>query len=255
MNEIGLRLAVFALLFSVLATAERLAPRWGRHLPRGQRWGTNLTMLVLGAALVRGLALILPVLAVAAAADAAAQGWGLLHATGWPGWAEGLLAIVALDFVLWAQHWVTHRVPLFWRFHRVHHADTDMDVTTALRFHPVEIGGSALVKVAAVYLLGPAVWAVVLFEVILNGTALFTHADIRLPARAERAMGWLVVTPAMHRLHHSPLRAEHDTNFGFALSLWDRLFGTFRAKAGAETGLGWAKGPERLGWSLWLPFR
>jgi sterol desaturase/sphingolipid hydroxylase (fatty acid hydroxylase superfamily) len=255
MSEIAIRAGVFAVLFTVLTVAERLAPRWGRAALRRRRWATNLGMLVIDVLVLRGLALILPVLAVAAAVDAAAQGWGVFNSTGWPGWAEGLLAVVALDFVLWAQHWVMHHVPLFWRFHRVHHADTDMDVTTALRFHPVEIGGSALVKVAAVYLIGPAVWAVIAFEVILNGTALFTHADIRLPTRLERALGWLLVTPAMHRLHHSPLRAEHDTNFGFALSLWDRLFGTYRAKPGAGTGLQWAEGPERLGWSLWLPFR
>lgn len=255
MNEIAIRLGVFAALFAALAMAERQAPRWGRRQARGPRWGTNLAMLGLGVVLVRGLALVLPVLAVAAAIDAAAQGWGLFQALDWPGWVEGLLAIVVLDFVLWAQHWLTHRVPVFWRFHRVHHADTDMDVTTALRFHPVEIGASALVKVAAVYALGPAVWAVIAFEVILNGTALFTHADIRLPARLERTVGRVLVTPAMHRLHHSPDRAEHDTNFGFALSLWDRLFGTFRAKPGSATGLAWAEGPERLGWSLWLPFR
>ena len=217
--------------------------------------------MVLGAVLLRLLALVLPLLAVGAALDAGRMGWGLFNALDWPLWVEVPLAIVILDLTIWAQHLVTHKVPLFWRFHRVHHADRDMDVTTAIRFHPVEIAASMGVKIALVYALGPSALAVVLFEVLLNGTALFNHANLSLPAGVERVLRLVLVTPDMHRIHHSVLRHEHDSNFGFSLSVWDRLFGTHRAEPegghdGMMIGLDWQDDrPARLGWSLWLPFR
>jgi sterol desaturase/sphingolipid hydroxylase (fatty acid hydroxylase superfamily) len=150
---------------------------------------------------------------------------------------------------------------LFWRFHRVHHADRDFDVTTAVRFHPVEIVASMGVKIALVYLIGPAALAVVLFEIILNGTALFNHANLRLPLALDRALRLVLVTPDMHRVHHSVHRHEHDSNYGFALSVWDRLFRTYQAQPiggheAMQVGLQWQDDkPMRLGWSLWLPFR
>ncbi|MBY6068004.1 sterol desaturase family protein [Leisingera aquaemixtae] len=260
-HETLIRLAIFLALFALLAAAEARAPRRARSLPRRRRWQTNLLMTVLNTLTLRALALGLPLLAVGAALDAAEHGWGLLNALAWPAWAELLLAVLVMDFAIWLQHLLTHKVPVLWRLHRVHHADRDMDVTTAVRFHPVEIALSMLVKIGLVYLLGPSALAVVLFEVLLNGTALFTHANLALPPRLDRALRLLLVTPDMHRVHHSQLRAEHDSNYGFALSVWDRLFGTYvaqpgRGHHGMTVGLEWQDGrPAQLGWSLLLPFR
>jgi sterol desaturase/sphingolipid hydroxylase (fatty acid hydroxylase superfamily) len=254
-TEIALRLGAFLGLFAVFALWEALAPALLRRLPRGRRWGTNLVLVAIDTAALRLLAVALPLLAVGAAVDAQAQGWGLFNALGWPGALEGVLAVLLFDLCIWAQHLVTHKVPLFWRFHRVHHADREMDVTTAVRFHPVEILASMGVKIGLVYALGPSPWAVLAFEVLLSGTALFSHANLALPERVERALRLVIVTPAMHLVHHSDRREEHDANYGFCLSVWDRLFGTMRAGRQGQTGLGWAEGPERLGWSLWLPFR
>lgn len=260
-HELPLRLGFFLGLFVLFAIAEAYAPRRPRALPRQGRWLTNWAFVLIDTAALRLLALALPLLAVGAAADAARQGWGLFNLTGLPGWVEALLAILILDLAIWAQHLITHKVPLFWRFHRVHHADRDMDVTTAIRFHPVEIAASMLLKIGLIYLIGPSAWAVVAFEILLNGTALFNHANLRLPPWLDRALRCVLVTPDMHRVHHSHLRAEHDSNYGFALSLWDRLFRTYRPQPAAghdamTVGLGWQDAaPARLGWSLLLPFR
>ncbi len=259
--EILLRLSVFLGLFAVFAGLEALAPRRKRVLGRGRRWLTNLSITVLNTLALRALALVVPFLAVGAAVDAWSMGWGALNRVVWPLWIEVLLALLALDFAIWAQHWLTHKVPLFWRFHRMHHADRDMDVTTALRFHPVEILASMGLKIGLIYVLGPQAVAVVLFEILLNGTALFNHANLRLPVWLDRVLRLVLVTPDMHRVHHSVIRAEHDSNFGFALSVWDRIFRTYRAQPeaghqGMVVGLQWQdEKPAQLGWSLWLPFR
>lgn len=260
-NEVLIRLGAFAGLFALFAGLEALLPRRPRVLPQQGRWITNLTIAALDALTLRALALLVPLLAVGAAIDARAQGWGLLNLVGWPAWLEIVLAVLLFDFAIWAQHLVTHKVPLFWRFHRMHHADRDMDVTTAVRFHPAEIAASMALKIGLVYLVGPAAVAVVVFEVILNGTALFNHANIRLPAKLDRVVRRVLVTPDMHRVHHSIHRHEHDSNYGFALSIWDRMFGTYVAQPGAgheamTVGLQWQDDrPARLGWSLGLPFR
>lgn len=260
-SEVAIRLGFFGGLFALFAVVETMAPRRPRVVPRGGRWATNLALAVIDTLALRALAVVLPLLAVAAAMDAKAMQWGLFNALDWPVWIEAVLAVLMLDFALWGQHLVTHRVPLFWRFHRVHHADRDMDVTTAVRFHPVEILASMGVKIGLVYLLGPSALAVLAFEVILNGTSLFNHANIALPGWLDRVVRGVLVTPDMHRVHHSVLREEHDSNFGFALSVWDRMFGTYRpqpvAGHGAMTvGLDWQDDrPGRLGWSLTLPFR
>lgn len=260
-GEVALRLSAFLGLFALFAVLEARAPRRARVVPRRGRWITNLSITVLDTLTLRAMAILLPALAVGAALDAQAQGWGLFNRLDGPAWLEILLAVLILDLAIWAQHLVTHKVPLFWRFHRVHHADRDMDVTTAVRFHPVEIAASMGLKIGLVYLLGPAAVAVVLFEVLLNGTALFNHANLALPPGLDRALRRVLVTPDMHRVHHSVRREEHDSNYGFALSVWDRIFGTYRAEAeggpqGMKVGLEWQdERPAKLGWSLGLPFR
>ena len=260
-NEVTLRLSVFLALFALFAVLESVAPRRARVQARPRRWATNLAMVVIDTLALRALSLLLPALAVGAALDAWRNGWGLFNQLNWPLWQEMLLTVLILDLAIWVQHLVTHKVPLFWRFHRVHHADRDMDVTTGLRFHPVEIAASMGLKIGIVYLLGPQAIAVLLFEVLLNGTSLFNHANLRLPGWLDRAVRLVLVTPDMHRVHHSVRRDEHDSNFGFALSIWDRIFGTYRAQpAGGhddmKVGLEWQDAqPARLGWALWLPFR
>ncbi len=260
-HELAIRLAVFAAVFAVLAGLERLIPRRRPVQPTGRRWGANLALTVIDAAALRAVALAVPILAVAAAVDAGQQGLGLLNRVDWPLWLELGLAILLLDLAIWLQHLVTHKIPVLWRFHRVHHADRDFDVTTALRFHPVEIVASAGLKVGLVYLLGPSALAVLVFEIILNATAMFNHANLALPGGLDRVIRLLLVTPDMHRVHHSVRREEHDSNFGFALSVWDRLFGTYRPEPvdGQETmqvGLEWQDDRTmRLAWVLTLPFR
>ena len=259
--EIMLRASVFLGLFILFAGLESLAPKRRLVLGRWRRWFTNVSIAVVNTLALRALAVVLPFLAVGAAVDAWSMGWGLLNGVAWPLWVEVIIALLVLDFAIWAQHWLTHKVPLFWRFHRMHHADRDMDVTTALRFHPVEVLASMGMKIGLIYALGPQAVAVVLFEVLLNGTALFNHSNLRLPAWLDSMMQLVLVTPDMHRVHHSVIRAEHDSNFGFALSVWDRIFGTYRAQPaaghqGMVVGLEWQdEKPGRLGWSLWLPFR
>lgn len=255
------RVGVFLSLFALFTGLEALVPRRARALARAQRWPTNIAMTVLNTLALRGLAFAMPLLAIGAALDAQAQGWGLLNRVEWPAWVKVVLAILILDFAIWAQHWVTHQVPLFWRFHRVHHADRDMDVTTGFRFHPVEILASMGLKIGLVYLLGPSALTVLLFEILLSGAALFSHANLALPAPLDRALRLVLVTPDMHRVHHSIHRDEHDSNYGFALSIWDRMFRTYRPEpraghAGMTVGLEWQdERPARLGWALWLPFR
>ncbi len=256
-----LRLVIFLSLFAAFAVLEWLSPRRVARWSRAHRWATNGAIMVLGAVLLRGLALLLPLLAVGAALDAAQRGWGLFNALAWNPWIEGVLAFLLLDLAIWTQHLVTHKIPVLWRFHRVHHADGDFDVTTAIRFHPIEIAASMLLKIAVIYALGPPAIAVLVFEVALNGTALFNHANLALPRGLDRALRLVLVTPDMHRVHHSDDRAEHNSNFGFCLSIWDRIFRTYRAQPAAghdamTIGLDWQDDrPSQLGWSLLLPFR
>ncbi|HLQ19947.1 MAG TPA: sterol desaturase family protein [Tabrizicola sp.] len=260
-QDLLLRGGVFLGLFALFAGLEAFAPRRPRSLSRGRRWQTNLAITVLNTLALRGLAVVLPLLAIGAALDAGAQGWGLFNRLDLPGWAELVVAVLVLDFAIWAQHLVTHKVPLFWRFHRVHHADRDMDVTTGFRFHPVEILASMGLKIGLVYVLGPSALAVLVFEMLLSGTALFNHSNLALPGGLDRVLRRVLVTPDMHRVHHSVRREEHDSNYGFALSVWDRLFRTYVAKpkAGHDAmvvGLEWQdERPAKLGWSLGLPFR
>lgn len=259
-NELALRLGVFFGLFALFALAEAVWPRRLRRQPRWRRWGVNWAISILDTVTTRAMAAFLPLLAVGAAVDAGLQGWGLFNLLDWPSALEFAAAILILDAAIWAQHLVMHKVPILWRMHRVHHADRDMDVSTAIRFHPLEIALSMVLKIGLVYLLGPTALAVVAFEVLLNGTALFNHANLRIPPRLDRALRWVIVTPDMHRIHHSTQRAEHDSNYGFSITLWDRLFRTYRADPtqghdGMSVGLRWQDNrPSRLWWSLRLPF-
>lgn len=259
-NETLIRLSVFAGLFTLFAVIEALAPRRPRVQSRAQRWSTNWLMTIFNTLTLRAMAFGLPLLAVGAALDAGQNGWGLFNQIAAPLWLETLLAILIFDFAIWAQHLVTHKIPVLWRLHRVHHADRDIDVTTAIRFHPVEIALSMLLKIGLVYLLGPSALAIILFEIILNGTAMFNHANMRLPLGLDAALRRVLVTPDMHRVHHSVHRCEHDSNYGFSLSIWDRMFGTYIAQPAEghddmTIGLQWQdERPGRIGWSLTLPF-
>jgi len=259
-NEMIIRFGIFLGLFALFAILEVLMPRRERSQPRSARWVTNWSITVLNTVTLRLMAVVVPLLAVGAALDASTQGWGVFNNLSWAAWIEVIIAILILDLAIWAQHLITHKIPILWRLHRVHHADVDMDVTTAIRFHPVEIALSMALKIGLVYLLGPAAVAVILFEVLLNGTALFNHANIRLPLGFDAALRRVLVTPDMHRVHHSIHRNEHDSNYGFALSIWDRLFGTYIAQPAAghdqmQVGLEWQDDrPSHLGWSLRLPF-
>lgn len=259
-HEALIRLGIFAGLFILFATLEALAPRRLRTHPRRTRWITNWLMSLANTMVLRALAFGLPLLAVGAAVDAGTNGWGLFNHFNWPSGLEILLAVLLFDFAIWAQHLITHKVPVLWRLHRVHHADVDFDVTTAIRFHPVEIALSMLLKIGVVYLLGPAAVAVVLFEILLNGTAMFNHSNLQLPLPLDAVLRRFLVTPDMHRVHHSIHRQEHDSNYGFSLSIWDRMFGTYVGQPadgheGMAIGLEWQdEHPTKLGWSLWLPF-
>jgi sterol desaturase/sphingolipid hydroxylase (fatty acid hydroxylase superfamily) len=260
-NEAIIRLSVFLGLFTIFAVIEALAPRRPRNQSRSDRWFTNWGIVILDTLTLRLLALALPLLAVGAAIDAQANGWGLMHALDLPLWLAVIATVLIFDFAIWAQHLITHKVPVLWRIHRVHHADRDMDVTTAIRFHPVEIALSMLLKIGLVYLLGPPAIGIVLFEIILNGTAMFNHSNIRIPLWLDAVLRQVLVTPDMHRVHHSIHRSEHDSNYGFSLSIWDRMFRTYipQPEAGHDdmtVGLEWQDDqPSKLGWSLSLPFQ
>jgi sterol desaturase/sphingolipid hydroxylase (fatty acid hydroxylase superfamily) len=259
-HEAVIRLGCFFSIFVLMAFWELMAPRRMPSVPKALRWGGNLGLVALNTILLR---LLFPTAAVGAAAFAAAQGWGLLNHAAPPLWLGVLVAVVALDFAIWVQHVLFHAVPALWRLHRVHHADLDCDLTTGARFHPIEIVLSMLIKIAVVLVLGPPVVAVILFEVVLNGMAMFNHGNVRLPAALERWLRWVLVTPDMHRVHHSVEADETNSNFGFNLSWWDRLLGTYRdqPRAGHQDmtlGIADHRDPrevDRLPGMLALPFR
>ncbi|HEX6363977.1 MAG TPA: sterol desaturase family protein, partial [Albitalea sp.] len=220
-----IRLAAFALVFVAVALWELAAPRRKALYSRRARWPHNLGLLLVDGIVVRLLA---PGAVLGVALLAEERGWGLLNALSLPWWAGFAVGVVLLDLVIYFQHVMFHAVPTLWRLHRVHHADQDFDVTTGTRFHPIEILLSLVIKASAVAAIGASPVAVLVFEVLLNATAMFNHANASLPRQAERWVRWLVVTPDMHRVHHSLLYDESSSNFGFNLPWWDRLFGTYR---------------------------
>lgn len=257
--EVALRLGAFAAVFAGMGVWERLAPRRGLRAPRRSRWTANLGLVALNTLVLR---LLFPAAAVGAAALAADRGWGLLTLVALPAGVAAALSVVALDLAVYLQHVVFHAIPTLWRLHQVHHADLDFDVTTGLRFHPIEIVLSMLYKITIVVALGAPVVGVLVFEVLLNATSMFNHGNVRMPARLDRVLRAVLVTPDMHRVHHSVLRYEANSNFGFCLSWWDRLLATYRAQPregheGMTIGTQQLQDARRqtLGWLLWLPVR
>lgn len=262
-SEPLLRLAAFGVIFLVMAITELLAPRLERPELAGayksRRWITNIAIVLISSLALR---LVFPLAAVGTAIWAQSHGYGLFPLLGLPVWISGILAFIILDFAVWLEHLVSHKWPLLWRIHRMHHADTGVDLTTALRFHPLEIVLSMVWKAAVVVAMGAPAAAVLVFEIVLNGAAMFNHANIRLPKPIDRILRRLIVTPDMHRIHHSTDRRETDSNYGFNLSIWDRMFATYtrdprRGDTDIEIGLSEWRGREasQLGWSLALPFR
>ncbi len=226
-TEPTLRLAAFLGVFAVMMLWEVACPRRRREIPRVIRWTNNLALVVLDTAILR---LTFPFLAVGLAVMAEERGWGLFNNIGAPAWAAIIVSMLLLDLAIYLQHVMFHAVPGLWRLHRMHHADLDFDATTGLRFHPVEILISMGIKLAVVAALGPPAVAVLLFEVLLNATSLFNHANIDLPRPIDRILRLIVVTPDMHRVHHSSEPVETNSNYGFNLPWWDRLLGTYRAQ-------------------------
>ncbi|MGB7535277.1 MAG: sterol desaturase family protein [Azonexus sp.] len=259
-NETAIRLGFFVGMLALIGAWEIVAPRRALTLSKAQRWSANLGLVALNTVLLR---LIFPLAGAGMAAFCAENGWGILNHFQVPAILAVPLAVIALDFVIWLQHVMVHAVPLFWRLHRVHHADPDYDVTTGARFHPLEIVLSMLIKFATIVVLGPPVVAVVIFEVLLNATAMFNHGNIGLPATLDRVLRRVLVTPDMHRVHHSIEDDETNSNFGFNLPWWDRLFGTYRdqpraGQLGMVIGIRDHADPRevaRLDGMLLLPFR
>lgn len=224
-HQATVRLGFFLGVLALMMALEAAIPRRARTVSRARRWPGNIGIVIVDSLVVRAL---IPTAAVGVAAYATAHGWGLFAVLGLPWTWSVVLTIVVLDFVIYLQHVMFHAVPTLWRLHRMHHADLDIDVTTGARFHPIEILLSMGVKMAAVVALGAPAAGVLVFEVLLNATAMFNHANLKLPRHVDRVLRWLVVTPDMHRVHHSAIQRETDSNFGFNLPWWDRLMGTYR---------------------------
>ena len=249
-HEAVIRSAVFLGVLGAMALWEVAAPRRRRDIPRLLRWSNNLALVVLDTLAVR---LLFPVLAVGLALVTAERGWGLLHLWPMPEWFAFVASVLLLDLAIYLQHVAFHAVPALWRLHRMHHADLETDVTTGLRFHPVEIILSMAIKLAVVAVLGPPALAVLTFEVLLNATAMFNHGNIRLTEDLDRRLRLVLVTPDMHRVHHSWRREETDSNYGFNLPWWDRLFGTYRAQpAGGHEAMTVGLEQFRTRRDLWL---
>lgn len=232
-HEPLIRLGFFLGVLVLIAIWEVVAPRRRVEIPRLIRWSNNLGLVALDTLLVR---LVFPIAAVGLAMMMQDRGWGLFNLVDLSGWLELVLSVLLLDLAIYLQHVLFHKVPLLWRLHRVHHADLEIDVTTGLRFHPVEILLSMGIKFAVVALIGASPVSVLVFEVLLNATAMFNHSNIKLPTRFDRFLRLIVVTPDMHRVHHSIDPRETDSNYGFNLPWWDRLLGTYIAqpRAGHE---------------------
>ncbi len=258
-NEVPIRLSFFFGAFAVIAIWEMLSPRRLPTISKGIRWANNLGLVFLNTLVLRFL---FPAAAVGVALVVDEKSWGVLNYYEVPFMLSVIITIVAMDFIIYLQHVMVHAIPALWRLHRVHHADLDYDVTTGSRFHPLEIILSMLIKFATIMLLGAPVVAVIIFEIVLNATAMFNHGNLKIPKKFDRLLRWVVVTPDMHRVHHSVEDDEANSNFGFSLPWWDRLFGTYRAQPrggheGMVIGIHHYRDPaqvDRLPGMLMLPF-
>ncbi len=259
-HEVSIRLSFFFGVFAVMAIWEMMAPRRPLTVSKSVRWINNMGLVFFNSLVLR---LLFPAAATGVAVFAQIHGWGLLNYYQLPSILAIIMSVIALDFIIYLQHVMVHAVPALWRLHRVHHADLDYDVTTGARFHTLEIILSMLIKFAVILVLGPPVLAVVLFEVILNALAMFNHANVGLPKSLDNWLRWLIVTPDMHRVHHSVEDDETNSNFGFNLTWWDRLFGTYRSQPrkgqlGMTIGIHTFRDIKQTNWisgMLTLPFK
>ncbi len=257
-NEPTIRMAFFIGIFVIVVIFELLVPRRPLSTSKTSRWFGNIGIVFINTVLLR---LLFPAAGVGIAAWIERQGWGAFNNVELPYWSKVVLSAIILDFIIYLQHVMFHAVPLLWRLHMVHHADLDYDVTTGTRFHPIEIILSMVIKGAAIMVLGPPVLGVIVFEILLNGTSMFNHGNFFIPLKIDRILRWVVVTPDMHRVHHSAFPSEANNNFGFNLPWWDRVMGTYRAQPsrgheGMTIGLNQFRDPSRLTlpWMLALPF-
>ncbi|MDA9581927.1 sterol desaturase family protein [Amylibacter sp.] len=261
MSDTILRLTFFLSILIILIMAEILFPKKKRIHNRKDRWITNGLITLINTASVNIVHIAIPLIAIVAAIDVSNGKMGLFNIINFPIWIEIILTVIILDFIIWGQHLLSHKIPFVWRFHRMHHTDRDLDVTTAVRFHPFEIIFSMFIKITSIYILGASAIAVIIFEIMLNGMAMFNHANLRIPFRIENILRKFIVTPDLHRIHHSIYIDEHNKNFGFSLSIWDKIFKCYldQPRDGhkdMKLGLKWQNDkPTKLGWSLWIPFK
>lgn len=261
MSDTILRLTFFLSILIILIMAEILFPKKKRIHNRKDRWITNGLITLINTASVNIVHIAIPLIAIVAAVDVSNGKMGLFNIINFPIWIEIILTVIILDFIIWGQHLLSHKIPFVWRFHRMHHTDRDLDVTTAVRFHPFEIIFSMFIKITSIYILGASAIAVIIFEIMLNGMAMFNHANLRIPFRIENILRKFIVTPDLHRIHHSIYIDEHNKNFGFSLSIWDKIFRCYLEQPrdghkDMKLGLKWQDNkPTKLGWSLWIPFK
>ena len=261
MSDTILRLTFFLSILIILIMAEILLPKKKRIHNRKDRWITNGLITLINTASVNIVHIAIPLIAIVAAVDVSNGKMGLFNIINFPIWIEIILTVIILDLIIWGQHFLSHKIPFVWRFHRMHHTDRDLDVTTAVRFHPFEIIFSMFIKITSIYILGASAIAVIIFEIMLNGMAMFNHANLRIPFRIENILRKFIVTPDLHRIHHSIYIDEHNKNFGFSLSIWDKIFKCYldQPRDGhkdMKLGLKWQNDkPTKLGWSLWIPFK
>ena len=257
--EAEIRLAASVGIFLLMICWEYFLPRRQLSLTRKQRWPVNLGLAVLNMAVIR---LTVGGIAYLSAVDAQEKGWGLLNWLGAPEWLAVIATLLVLDVVIYAQHILAHKWMPLWRLHQVHHIDLGFDATTAVRFHPLEIIISLVIKVAVIYVLGANPLAVIAFEILLNGSATFNHSNIKIPVQVDKVLRWVIITPDMHRIHHSTVQQEMDSNYGFSVSWWDRLFKTYtsepqKTQTEFDIGLSTFRKAEQVGfWQmLVLPFK
>jgi sterol desaturase/sphingolipid hydroxylase (fatty acid hydroxylase superfamily) len=247
-HEATIRMTFFVGIFVIVALIELAVPRRPLTTPKAGRWFANIGIVIINTVVLR---LLVPAGAVGISVWMGTQGWGVFNYLDWPFWVEVTLSVILLDFVIYLQHLMFHAVPLLWRLHMMHHADLDYDLTTGTRFHPIEIIISMGIKATAISVLGAPPVGVIIFEILLNGTAMFNHGNFYIPLGVDRILRLVVVTPDMHRVHHSVFPSETNSNFGFNLPWWDRLMGTYRGQPtkghdGMTIGLNQFRDPARL---------